>query len=48
MIKVRILDRCEHCDGEVYIIDFQNVDSHGELYYRQGPCEVYLDSGNQA
>ena len=48
MIKVRILDRCEFCDGEAYIFDRQDVDSRGETYDRYRPCETCNGSGNQA
>ena len=48
MIKVRILDRCEFCDGEAYIFDRQDVDSRGETYDRYRPCEMCNGSGNQA
>ena len=34
MIKVRILDRCEFCDGEAYIFDCQDVDTRGATYDR--------------
>jgi RecJ-like exonuclease len=40
MIKVRILDRCEFCDGEAYIYDCQDVDTQGEAYDRYRPCEM--------
>ena len=48
MIKVRILDRCEFCEGEAYIYDFRDVDVHGEAYDRYRPCEMCNGSGNQA
>ena len=48
MIKVRILDRCEFCEGKAYIFDYQDVDSHGEKYDRYRPCEMCHGSGNQA
>ena len=48
MMKVRILDRCEVCDGEAYIFDYQDVDSRGEQYDCYRPCEVCQGSGNQA
>ena len=48
MIKVRILDRCEFCDGEAYIFDRQDVDSRGETYDRYRPCEMCNGSGNLA
>jgi hypothetical protein len=47
MIKVRILDRCEFCDGEAYIFDRQDVDSRSEAYDRYRPCKVCEGSGDQ-
>ena len=41
MIKVRILDRCQFCEGEAYIFDCQDVDTLGETYDRYKPCEMY-------
>ena len=48
MIKVRILDRCEFCEGKAYIFDYQDVDARGEVYDRYRPCEMCHGSGNQA
>jgi hypothetical protein len=48
MIKVQILDRCEFCDGEAYIFDYEDVDSRGETYDRYRPCEMCNGSGNRA
>jgi hypothetical protein len=48
MIKVRILDRCEFCDGEAYIFVCEDVDARGELFDRYRPCEMCNGSGNQA
>jgi len=48
MIKVRILDRCEFCDGEAYIFDRQDVDARGKTYDRYRPCEMCHGSGNRA
>jgi len=48
MMKVRILDRCEYCDGEAYIFDCQDVDSRAETYERYRPCEMCHGSGNRA
>ena len=48
MMKVRILDRCELCDGEAYVFDCEDIDSHGETYDSYRPCEVCHGSGNQA
>ena len=47
MIKVRILDRCEFCNGEAYIFDYQDVDSRAETYDRYRPCEMCNGSGNR-
>jgi hypothetical protein len=40
MIKVQILDRCEFCDGEAYIFDYEDVDARGETYDRYRQCEM--------
>jgi hypothetical protein len=48
MIKARILDRCEFCDGEAYIFDCQDVDSRGDTYDRYRPCEMCHGCGNRA
>lgn len=32
MIKVRILDRREFCDGEAYIFLCEDVDSRGDMF----------------
>jgi hypothetical protein len=48
MMKVRILDRCEFCDGEAYIFDYEDADARGESYDRYRPCEMCHGSGNRA
>ena len=48
MIKVRILDRCEFCDGEAYIFIHEDVDARGETFDRYRPCEMCHCSGNRA
>ena len=48
MMKVRILDRCEFCEGEAYIFDFEDVDSQGKAYDRYRACEMCHGSGNRA
>jgi hypothetical protein len=48
MIKVRILDRCEFCDGEAYLFDYEDVDSHGITYDRYRACEMCHGRGNRA
>jgi hypothetical protein len=40
MIKVRILDRREFCDGEVYLFVYEDVDAYGQTYHRYRPCEM--------
>ena len=40
MIKVHILDRCECCDGEAYIFVCEDVDSGGDRFDRNRPCEM--------
>jgi hypothetical protein len=46
MLKVRILDRCEFCDGEAYIFDSQDADSRGETYDRYRSCEMCIGTEN--
>ena len=38
MMKVRILDRCEFCDGEAYTFVCEDVDADGDSFdrYRAG------------
>ena len=48
MIKVRILDRCEFCDGEEYIFVCEDVDSRGQTYDRYRPCEMCHGCGDRA
>ena len=48
MIKVRILDRCEFCDGEAYVFDYEDVDARGDACDRYRPCEMCHGSGNRA
>ena len=38
MIKVRILDRSEFCEDEIYIFESQSVDSRGEVHAPQILC----------
>ena len=48
MIKVHILDRCEHCDGTAYLPEDEAVSADGERYTRYSPCGYCEGSGNQA
>ena len=51
MIKVHILDRCEFCDGEAYILVSEDVDARGESFDRYQPremchdCDIWTKSG---
>lgn len=38
MIKVRILDKCPHCDGQAYLPVGEEVDYKGDKYPRHLPC----------
>ena len=48
MIKVRILDRCESCDGEAYVFVCEDIDTRGETYDRYQACEMCQGSGSRA
>jgi len=48
MMKVRILDRCEFCDGEANIFVCEDVDANGQTFDRYRPCEMCHGSGNLA
>jgi len=48
MMKVRILDRCEFCDGEAYVFVCEDVDARGDTFDRYRPCEMCNGSGNRA
>ena len=48
MMKVRILDSCEYCDGEAFIFAYEDVDAKGEMYDRYRACEMCQGSGNRA
>ena len=47
MMKVRILDRCEFCDGEAYVFVCEDVDARGETFDRYRPCDMCNGSGNK-
>ena len=48
MIKVRILVRCEFCDGEAYVFDYEDVDARGDSYDRYRPCDMCHGNGKRA
>jgi hypothetical protein len=47
-VKVQIQTRCEHCDGEAYILVGEAIDANGNLYPRYLPCGYCQGSGEQA
>lgn len=48
MVKVQILDRCEHCEGEAYLPVGEAKSYTGERYTRYEPCIQCQGSGKQA
>jgi DnaJ-class molecular chaperone len=46
MIKVQVLTRCEHCNGEAYMPISEAEDSQGHKYTRYVPCPECDGSGN--
>jgi hypothetical protein len=48
MMKDRILDFCEFRNGEAYLFDYEDVDSHGITYDRYRACEMCHGRGNRA
>jgi len=47
MIKVQILTRCEHCEGQAYLPDCEDISATGEKYTRYRPCFHCNGSGKQ-
>ena len=48
MIKVRILDRCEHCEGDCYMPVGEFESYTGKRYIRHEPCPQCEGVGRQA
>ena len=48
MIKVRILDCCEFCDGQAYVFVSEEVDTNGQAYDRYRPCEMCHGIGTES
>ena len=48
MIKVHILDRCEHCEGDCYMPVGEFESYTGERYIRHEPCPQCEGVGRQA
>ena len=47
MVKVQILTRCEHCNGEAYLPAGDTESYYGEQYTRYLPCPICQGSGKQ-
>ena len=47
MLKVHILVRCTHCDGQAYIPAREAVDANGNTYIQHNPCLNCQGSGTQ-
>ena len=47
MIKVQILTKCKHCDGEAYLPVGESESYTGETYMRYEPCPQCQGSGKQ-
>ena len=47
MLKVHILDRCPHCDGQAYLPNGEGQDYKGRTYTRYAPCPHCEGSGNK-
>jgi hypothetical protein len=45
-IKVKILRKCQDCDGQAYLPSCMGVDSRGVEYQRYLPCPTCHGSGN--
>jgi hypothetical protein len=45
-IKVKILSKCQDCDGQAYLPSNMGVDSRGEEYQRYLPCPKCAGSSN--
>jgi len=44
-IKVKILSKCDDCDGQAYLPSAKGIDSRGEEYQRYLPCPTCKGSG---
>ena len=47
MVKVQVLTKCEHCNGEAYLPMGEAEDSQGRTYTRYVPCPMCEGSGNE-
>ncbi|MCZ2442830.1 MAG: hypothetical protein ACOYKH_04165 [Brevefilum fermentans] len=44
-IKVKILSKCQDCDGQAYLPSAKGIDSRGEEYQRYLPCPACKGTG---
>ncbi len=47
MVKVRVLTKCQRCDGEAYLPIGADLDSRGNSYIRHRPCPSCEGSGTE-
>jgi hypothetical protein len=47
MVKVQIITRCEHCNGQAYLPVGEDVSYTGEKYIRHKPCPNCQGSARQ-
>lgn len=45
MVKIRVLSKCQHCDGKAYLPVKEETDAKGEKYIRHSPCPTCEGSG---
>ena len=45
MVKLQILSKCQHCDGQAYLPECDDVDYKGNKYIRHRPCPICEGSG---
>jgi hypothetical protein len=45
MIKVRVLSKCQHCNGEAYLPVGEEIDAKGNTYTRHRPCPICEGTG---
>ena len=47
IVKVKILSKCQDCDGQAYLPSGMGVDSRGVEYQRYLPCPTCHDGSGQ-
>lgn len=48
MVKVRVLSKCQRCDGQAYLPVGEDLDSRGNKYIRHRPCPSCEGSGTKS